>query len=364
MNTRYGRFTVGLVTPVPPPNGGMAVQGQKLGDRLINEGVRVRLFATNPKFPAFFQWAENISGIRTVIRFWIYIINLIKIKNVDLVHIFGASYFFFFASVAPAILFGKVYKKEIIIHYHGGEADKFFLKFKKVVLPFLKIADIIAVPSEFLSRIFQKHFGMNTRILPNIADFDQFSFRKRDRFGPKIVVTRHLEAIYGHRTILKAFALIKKDYPAAVLRIAGDGSLREELEAFAVKLGLSGVEFLGMLSQQELSQVYDKSDIMVNASIVDNFPGTLIEAFLCGLPVVSSAAGGIPWMIRDGENGFLFDAEDEEALADGVRLILTDNEQAQKIVVNARKFPIKYSWPSVCEKLFELYGIKPKDTNE
>jgi len=349
---------IGLVAPVPPPNGGMAIQGERLASLLTEDGFIVHVIPANPSFPGFVKLFEQLKGFRTVIRFILLLVSLRKLRHVDVVHILAASHLYFFAVVAPTILFSKLFGKRVILNYRGGEADSFFSKHGKWASPFLVKADVVAVPSVFLARVFQKHFSLKCHILPNIADFEIFHFRERVIFAPKIIVSRQLETIYGHTTILKGFAKIKKEFPDAVLKIAGEGSLRKELEKLTVDLALEDVEFLGVLTPQKLSEVYDDSDIMVNASTIDNFPGALIEAFVCGLPVVSSDSGGIPNMITDGKNGLLFAVDDDHTLADKVKEIVRSPDKARILVSNAKAFAADFSWPVVRHELLHLYDFK------
>lgn len=335
------------------------MQGQKLAQRLISEQVGVVVFSTNPTFPRLLKFSENIKGLRTFFRLGVYLWGLRRLKAVNVVHVLAASHFFFFASVLPALIISKYFKKKVILNYRGGEADVFFSKYRSLISPCLKLANRVVVPSQFLAEIFEKHFKLEVDILPNLADFELFHFRQRTSFCPNLVVARSLEPIYDHRTLLKGFSLIKNKYPQATLQVAGEGSLKEELKSLVKKLGLEqNVHFLGSLSPTNLSEIYAQSDIMVNASTIDNFPGALLEAFICGLPVVSSAVGGIPLMVKDHFSGLLFTAGDPEALAENVDFILTHPEHAQKFAIEANNFAQQYSWSEVREKLFLFYDLE------
>lgn len=349
--------SVVIISPVPPPNGGMAMQANKMAMRLKQEGTQVLIIPTNPSFPKNIRWSEKVKGFRTVIRFMLYVYRLLKIKNCDIVHIYAASHLFFFVVVVPAIVFGKLFNKKVILNYHGGEAESFFSRWGKLVYPFLILADVIAVPSEFLSKIFLNKFGLKVEILPNIADSEQFRFRKRDLLSPRLIVSRHLEPLYNHVTILKAFKKILEIYPTAVLKIAGDGSLRKSLEAYAVDLKLTNVFFLGSLSQEKLYEAYNESDIMLNASIADNFPGALVEAFLCGISVVSSNAGGIPLLVNNGVTGLLVSPMNDDQFVNAVKNLISMPNDAQQMAKAAYDFAQMYTWPSVRSKVLGMYGI-------
>ena len=96
--------------------------------------------------------------------------------------------------------------------------------------------------------------------------------------------------------------------------IVGDGPLRERLRAQASALGLpsSAIELRGSLA--ELAPVYRQADVFVMTSEYEGTPNVLLEAMASGLPVVATNVGGVPEIIRHGQNGFLVDGDDDEGL--------------------------------------------------
>ena len=347
--------TIALVAPVPPPNGGMSMQAQKLRDRLGAEGLCVIFIPTNPDFPGFLKWCAGIPGVRTFVRFWIYLPHLFGIRHADVVHVFASSHLYFFISVVPALVIGKVFGKRVIVNYRGGEAESFFNSWGRFAKPFFRFADEVVVPSEFLQDVFRRKLSLETEILPNIADTEVFTYRERDEFRPILVVARQLEPIYGHETILKAFTRIQETFPEASLQIAGSGSCYETLVSRVEALGLSGVDFLGTLSHRQLAEVYQSCDIMLNASTADNFPGALIEAFLCGLPIVTTDAGGIPLMVEDQVNGLLVKPGDDQALAEAVTHLVRSPQHGRQIAENGRRYAQAYQWSEIRRKIFRYY---------
>ncbi len=101
---------------------------------------------------------------------------------------------------------------------------------------------------------------------------------------------------------------------------------------------------------------------MVNPSNSDNFPGSILEAFACELPVVTTRAGGIPFMVKEGETGILIAPHDHEGLAKGVISLLQNPALARSFSVNGRKVAEEYSWKKVKEVFFDMYGINDKKT--
>ena len=135
----------------------------------------------------------------------------------------------------------------------------------------------------------------------------------------------------------------------------GFGSAEGSLKKLASDLELKNVEFIGRVSQEKMPEVYDSSDIYLNSSVVDNMPLSIIEAFSCGLPIVSSNAGGISYLVEDGKTGLLSEMDDCDALAENARKLLENEELAQKIIDKARRECVKYSWSKVRDKWRSLY---------
>jgi glycosyltransferase involved in cell wall biosynthesis len=104
-----------------------------------------------------------------------------------------------------------------------------------------------------------------------------------------------------------------------------------------------------------MPNIYGQADIYLNASIIDNMPLSIIEAFSCGLPVVSTNAGGIPYICENGETALLVEKNDYEALARGAIKLLEDQELAGKIAFQARQECRKYSRENICAEWREIY---------
>ena len=148
--------------------------------------------------------------------------------------------------------------------------------------------------------------------------------------------------------MLRAFGLIQKQVPNAELIVAGDGSQRATLERLALDLQLRHTKFLGRVEHEGIVEQYQEADIYLNGSEIDNQPLSILEAFACGLPVVTTNAGGIPDMVSDGETGFVVNRGDHEAMASrALRLLLAEPSLATSMTQRAREECAKYSWDAV-----------------
>jgi glycosyltransferase involved in cell wall biosynthesis len=346
---------VALVATSTDILGGHAVQALALARGLADEGSLVRFVPVNPRFPRALGWARGVPGLRTLLNQGIYLPSLAAFRQVDVVHVFSASYWSFLLGPVPALLAARAFGKPVVLHYHSGEAEDHLSHWGLLVHPWLRLADRIVVPSPYLRDVFGRH-GYSTREIPNVIEPATFRFRERRRLQPRLVSVRNLESHYGVDTILRAFALVRAQWPDARLTVAGQGSQAEPLRRLAADLGDAGVRFVGRVEPERMPELLDSADIMLNASLVDNQPVTLLEAMAAGLPVVTSAAGDIPSLVRDGETGRLVPARDPAAMARAVGELLAHPLAAARIAQRARRQVERYSWAYARRAWMEVYA--------
>jgi glycosyltransferase involved in cell wall biosynthesis len=354
-----------IVAPVPPPYGGMALQALLLQRMLLNDGVPAEVLGYNRPFTPRFQALERVPAVRTFLRaarfcfqFWI------SAGKADVVHILASSWLYFFLIVCPAVLIGRIRRKRVVLNYRGGDADIFLGRFGWLVKPFFQLASTVTAPSEFLASVIRRRLGLPVAIVPNIVDFSRFSYRQRKTFQPKMLVTRHLEALYGVDTVLRAFQKIQENYPEASLSIAGAGSEEGRLRQMTSSWGLNGVHFLGYLDHQRLIAVYNECDILLNGSRIDNFPGSLMEASAAGLAVVSTDAGGIPFIYEHGKNALLAGIGDWAQLAANVERILREPALGPRLAAEGAQLCRQCDWSNVRRYLYTAYGFALRERME
>lgn len=174
--------------------------------------------------------------------------------------------------------------------------------------------------------------------------------RSPDDSGPTIGIIGRLAPIKNHRLFLDMARRLIADGFAGRFVIVGDGELRATLEREAADLG-SRVLFTGW--RRDLPQTYAGLDVIVNTSLNEGTPVALIEAMAAGVPVVATAVGGVPDVVRHGETGWLAPSGDAAALADCVKSALSDNRQ---IVSRARDEVLRrYSRERLIEDVERLY---------
>jgi len=331
--------------------GGQGVQASSLVGALTCDGIPVGFLPINPSFPPGLRWIRHWRYLRTVVNETLYLPSLLRLRHADIVHVFSASYTSFLLTAMPAMLVGRLMKRRVILHYHSGEAADHLARWGVFVHPWLKLADEIVVPSHYLASIFATH-GHTARVIPNIVSLTRFRYRDRSPLRPRLLSTRNLEPYYRVDVILEAFARLKERLPEATLTVAGYGSEEARLK----KMAPQGVRFVGRIEPVEMPALYEFADVFVNASVVDNQPVSILEAFAAGLPVVSTPTGDIAALVRHGQTGLLVPENDPDRLAAAVQALIERPCDALEIARAAHREVSRFTWDAVRSQWLDVYA--------
>jgi glycosyltransferase involved in cell wall biosynthesis len=348
---------VGIVGPLPPPAGGMAGQTRQLAELLTSEGARVFMIRVNAPYRP--RCIGSIRGVRAAFRLVPYLIRLWRAADeLDLFHVMANSGWSWQLLAAPAVWIGWLRGVPVVVNYRGGEADAFLARSVRLVRPTLTRAAALAVPSGFLQEVFAHH-GFAATVLPNVVDTVRFSpdGPTADRPGtPHLVVARNLEAIYDIGAAIRAFAHLRVRFPTALLSIAGTGPELSTLKALSESLGVAtATRFTGRLERDQMAALYRSADVVLNPSRVDNMPNSVLEALACGVPVVSTDVGGVPYIVQDRRTAMLVKPGDDTAMAEAAIGLLHERAQAEALTQAGLAEVQRYTWPRVRGVLAQLY---------
>lgn len=356
-----------VVGPLPPPGGGMANQCEQLVRLLRAEGLQVEVVRNNaPYRPAF---VGRLPGLRALFRLLPYLAQLwLAIGRAEVVHVLANSGWAFHLFAWPAMCIARLRGRALVLNYRGGLADEFLQRAPRHVHRALAAAELRVAPSAFIQRVFAKH-GLQAEVVPNIIDLTRFRPRERheQRAGsaPHLIVTRNLEPIYDIATALRAFARVRERHPDARLSIAGRGPELERLRQLAAQLGVApAVNFCGALANAEIAGLYAQADLMLNPSTVDNMPISILEALASGVAVVSTDAGGIPDLVRDGETALLVPIGDAEAMAQAALRLLAEAPLAERLRQAGLAEVQRYAWPRVFAQWCSAYQRAARQRQE
>lgn len=145
---------------------------------------------------------------------------------------------------------------------------------------------------------------------------------------------------------------VLESIPEARLAIVGNGPARDELEAYFAN---TNTNFLGYLHGQELASAYASADAFIFPSSTETLGLVLLEAMAAGCPVVAARRGGIPDIVTDGVNGYLFEPDDDQGAIAATQQLLANKEKKEELRQNARLEAEKWGWQAATRQLQNYY---------
>lgn len=295
------------------------------------------------KVPVYFFYTKNI-----VVRLFS-LIKLVKEKKYDsiIVHHEGLGIYTFY--LVLTFLFRK---QKFIKYLHCSFEDKYFYQGNKVKdwlnYQVLKMAmerstQMIAV-SEFVKKSYCDEFGCEegkVSVIYNgiqIPEVEQYGAPKQAVEKFRLLYIGRLVEVKGIRVLLRAIKILQDKDIHVELDILGEGPQREEFEKLSKEWKIENrVCFHGQQLQKQ--KYYDTANVFVYPSIwQEAFGISIVEAMAQGKICVASMSGGIPEIIEDGKDGFLFPIADAKALAEIVQSIIQlHKEQKENAIMNAAK---------------------------
>ncbi|MBX3329349.1 MAG: glycosyltransferase family 4 protein [Nitrospira sp.] len=195
--------------------------------------------------------------------------------------------------------------------------------------------------------------------MPNSLELKKYQFKQRDRPEPNLVWLRAFHDIYNPSLAVKVVALLARDFPAVRLVMIGpdmkDGSL-ESAKNLAVELGvLEKITFAGPVPKATTPQWVNGGDILLNTPRIDNMPVSILEAMACGVCIVSTNVGGIPYLLDDEYDALLVPNGDEVAMARAVRRLVSEKGTAERLSRNGRRKVDQFDWSAILPKWEQLF---------
>lgn len=336
--------------------GGQSRQAVRLMEGLSRESsLEFDFIPHTPRLPGMLRLLQKIKYMRSIVTTLYYcLILLARLGKYDVIHVFSASYFSYLMSAVPPILISKLYRKKVILNYRSGEAEDHLTRWPRTAAPIIRMADVNVVPSAYLVDVFER-FNIKAQAIFDVIEPEVFKFRERSPLQPFFLTTRLFEPLYNVGCVLRAFAIIQQRFPEARLTIAGEGWMQPELEQLARDLKLRNAQFVGRVPFEKMPELYDSADIYLNSPNLDNMPGSITESFACGVLVVTTNAGGIPYIVDHEETALMVACDDHEAMAAASIRLLEDQELARRMALQARQASYQWTWEEVRDKWVGLY---------
>ncbi|MBU2912448.1 MULTISPECIES: N-acetyl-alpha-D-glucosaminyl L-malate synthase BshA [Reichenbachiella] len=354
-----------------PTYGGSGVVATELGKALAQEGHKVHFITySQPTRLDFFN--ENLFYHEVDIKpypLFQYppyeialaskMVDVAKHEKLDLFHVHYAVPHASAAFMAREILKTEGYDIPFITTLHGTDITIVGkdASLAPVVTFSINQSNGITSVSDDLRRDTLEHFNIqkDIKVIPNFIDLKRFKKQKKDHFkkaicqnDEKLIVhTSNFRKVKRVEDVIKVFCKIREKIPAKLL-LVGDGPERTHIEALARDTVCQGddVRFLGKLEAVE--EVLSVSDLFLMTSEKESFGLAALEAMACEVPLVSTDAGGLPELNKDGDSGYICKVGDVDAMAVAALKILDDANLPgfkQRALARAKVFDLKNILP-------------------
>ncbi len=237
--------------------------------------------------------------------------------------------------------------KPYLLTLHGGNLPAFARRRPSRLRNLLRPASVVTTPSGYLHQNLRT-YREDLYLLPNPINLGAYRFRERRQVSPKLIWLRAFHRIYNAPLAAKALALLADQFPDIKLTMIGpdkrDGSL-QEVKAAADRLNVDDrLELTGAVPKERVGEWLNTGDIFLNTTNIDNVPISVLEAMACGLCIVSTNVGGIPYLLEHERDALLVPPDDPAAMAAAVRRILTDSGLAASLSREARRKAEQWDW--------------------
>ncbi len=309
--------------------------GDGLADRLAGRGRLVTTTSSKPRrIPRLLDMIATIWRRR----------HRYVVAQVDVFS--GPAFIWAEAACAALRLLGKPY----VLTLHGGALPTFARRWPRRVRRLLGSAAAVTSPSPFLQEEMRAYRG-DVKLCPNPLDLGEYPFRLRTRVRPRLVWLRTFHDLYNPTLAVRVLARLKPSVRDVELLMVGPARQPESLARVRRLASQLGVEdrltIAGAIQKRDVPSWLNRADIFLNTTNVDNTPVSVMEALACGLCVVSTDAGGVRVLLRDGQLGLLVPLDDDRAMAAAVRRLLDDGELAERLSRDGRAAAADLDWSRV-----------------
>jgi glycosyltransferase involved in cell wall biosynthesis len=326
-----------LATPILSGHGGVSQYMRVLRPHL---GKDVEYFTTGSRSEREAVRAAMFRVVRDSWRF----AQVLKRGSYDIVHLNPSICSKALLRDGLLLLIAKSFRKAVVVFTHGWDQDceqalsKHFSGLFRFV--FGRADAFIVLGNEFKNRL--RRLGYEKEVFVHGAPIDDELLDYFQQTPPstcaggagrkfKILFLARVEKEKGIYEALEAYRLLKDRYPFVSLTIAGDGSHSSRAVQYASDQQLVDVSFVGYVEGSAKCEVFRRSDAYLFPSYSEGLPLSVLEAMACGLPVVTSAVGGLRDFFQDGAMGFSTESRNPAVLADLLDRLVRDPELCSTI---------------------------------
>jgi len=361
-----------------PTFGGSGVMATELGKALAQKGHNIHFITYKQPVRLLDGYVPNIHFHEVAVPAYALfdflpyenalsstMVDVILNNDLDILHVHYAIPHASAAFMAQEIVKSKGRHIPFITTLHGTDItlvgrDK---TYEPVVTFSMNKSNALTAVSEDLKNQTLEHFGVeqDIRVIPNFVDLLRFQVTDKEHFkkmlapnGEKIIAhVSNFRKVKRVQDVVLSFEKIRKEIDSKLLLI-GDGPERNNMELLCRELGAcDDIRFLG--KQEKVEEILNIADIFMLPSATESFGLAALEAMACGVPVISSNAGGIPEINIHDQTGYLAPVGDIDQLAKYTLDLLRDEEKLAKFKSNALEQANRFKIENIVPLYEELY---------
>lgn len=276
-------------------------------------------------------------------------------KNIKIVHVHTASYNSFRRS-AWFVKQAKRHGRKVVCHVHGGAFKEYRFSHPHFVDGILRRCDAVVTLSASWQRYFQGELDLNNVVVVNnVIDYPTLMQVEGDgKFH--LLFLGWINEEKGVFELLECLAEHAAEWQGMLmLHVAGKGEVAR-LEQEIKRMKLDGmVKFEGWVSGEQKAQLLNQADAYILPSHIEGLPISILEAMSYGLPILATPVGGIPEVVADSVNGFLFSPNDIERMTAGINRLMNSASLCKTMGEVNKAVAAEYMPDAVAERLTELY---------
>lgn len=345
---------------------GLAARGHKIHFITYNRPIRLDLFSENifyhevrTKDYPLFDFIPYESALASTM------VDVARYQSLDLFHVHYAIPHASVAYLARQILKDYDLQVPVVTTLHGTDITLVGKNpaYEPVVSFSIDHSDGVTSVSRFLRDATYENFSVrkDIRVIHNFVDTQRFYRHRKNHF--RQMVTREGEKVLIHTSnfrkvkrvddVMRIFAKVRAELPCKLLMV-GDGPERRTAEDMCRELGYcSDVFFLG--SQDAVEEIYSIGDLFLLPSETESFGLSALEAMACGVPVITTNAGGLPELVLDGQTGFTAPVRDVDKMARDAIYLLSDDACWQQFSERATAHALSFALENIVPQYEQYY---------
>jgi glycosyltransferase involved in cell wall biosynthesis len=341
---KYSSKILTLSTSFSPPKGGIA--------QVVN--VYSTLF--NPFYHIATKKHDSTVGkVNDIVLAYFKTIYYFIFKDIEIVHIHGASYNSFWRK-RLFINLTKLFHKKVVYHVHGGEYHLFYEQQTEIVKKTVLKCDLVIAISGYWKKFYEQEIGhKNVKIIENIVEPPQRIDVEKNNYCHFLYLGA-LNKGKGIYDLLEVINSNKEEFRNKIkIHIGGNGEV-DKVRAFIKERNIEDIViFEGWVSGEKKYQLLSQADVYILPSYNEGLPISILEAMSYKLPIISTAVGGIPEVVEHLENGLLVEAGNLEEIKEAMLIMSTDQKLREKAVLKSLEKIHPHLPKQVEKKLESIY---------